>query len=160
MAMTNQQQTDAYQFFVIAFGATPGVEYMSQLDEAYSFGLTTKEIVNIYTTKPAFTAKYPTFFTNEQFANALIANVVRNSASDAAKAEAKAKPKAKATKAKASASEAREGIDSVTRPSSRETRSENRRARAERRRVTETGGLPGRVRSTISCLLLPHSSKA
>ena len=90
MAMTNQQQTDAYQFFVIAFGATPGVEYMSQLDEAYSFGLTTKEIVNIYTTKPAFTAKYPTFFTNEQFANALIANVVRNSASDAAKAEAKA----------------------------------------------------------------------
>ena len=88
--MTNQQQTDAYQFFVIAFGATPGVEYMSQLDEAYSFGLTTKEIVNIYTTKPAFTAKYPTFFTNEQFANALIANVVRNSASDAAKAEAKA----------------------------------------------------------------------
>lgn len=90
MAMTNQQQTDAYQFFVIAFGATPGVEYMSQLDEAYSFGLTTKEIVNIYTTKPAFTAKYPTFFTNEQFANALIANVVSNSASDAAKAEAKA----------------------------------------------------------------------
>lgn len=88
--MTNQQQTDAYQFFVIAFGATPGVEYMSQLDEAYSFGLTTKEIVNIYTTKPAFTAKYPTFFTNEQFANALIANVVGNSASDAAKAEAKA----------------------------------------------------------------------
>ncbi len=88
--MTNQQQTDAYQFFVIAFGATPGVEYMSQLDEAYSFGLTTKEIVNIYTTKPAFTAKYPTFFTNEQFANALIANVVSNSASGAAKAEAKA----------------------------------------------------------------------
>lgn len=90
MAMTNQQQTEAYQFFAIAFGATPGVEYMNQLDEAYSFGLTTQEIVNIYTTKPAFTAQYPTFFSAEQFANALIANVVGNSASDAAKAEAKA----------------------------------------------------------------------
>lgn len=88
--MTNQQQTEAYQFFAIAFGATPGVEYMNQLDEAYSFGLTTQEIVNIYTTKPAFTAQYPTFFSAEQFANALIANVVGNSASDAAKAEAKA----------------------------------------------------------------------
>lgn len=90
MAMTNQQQTEAYQFFAIAFGATPGVEYMNQLDEAYTFGLTTQEIVNIYTTKPAFTAQYPTFFSAEQFANALIANVVGNSASDAAKAEAKA----------------------------------------------------------------------
>lgn len=29
MAMTNQQQTEAYQFFVIAFGAAPGVEYLS-----------------------------------------------------------------------------------------------------------------------------------
>lgn len=90
MAMTNLQQTEAYQFFVIAFGATPGVEYMNQLDEAYSFGLTTQQIVNIYTTKPAFTALYPTFFSAEQFANALIANVVGTSASDAAKAEAKA----------------------------------------------------------------------
>ena len=72
MAMTNQQQTEAYQFFAIAFGATPGVEYMTQLDEAYSFGLTTQQIVNIYTTKPAFTAQYPTFYSNEQFANALV----------------------------------------------------------------------------------------
>lgn len=88
--MTNQQRTEAYQFFAIAFGATPGVEYMNQLDEAYTFGLTTREIVNIYTTKPAFTALYPTFFDADMFANALIANVVGNSASDAAKAEAKA----------------------------------------------------------------------
>ena len=90
MAMTNQQQTDAYRFFVIAFGATPGVEYMNQLDEAYSFGLTTQEIVNIYTLKPQFTSKYPAFFSSEQFANALIQNVIGNSASDSAKAEAKA----------------------------------------------------------------------
>ena len=66
MAMTNLQQTEAYQFFAIAFGATPGVEYMNQLDEAYSAGLTTQQIVNIYTTKPAFTALYPTFFSSEQ----------------------------------------------------------------------------------------------
>lgn len=90
MALSTQQQNEAYQFFAIAFGATPGVEYMNQLDEAYSYGLTTKEIVNIYTTKPAFTAIYPTFFSNAQFADALIANVVGPSASNAAKAEARA----------------------------------------------------------------------
>ena len=90
MAMTNQQQTEAYQFFVIAFGAAPGVEYMTQISEAYNAGLTTQQIVNIYTTKAQFTSTYPTFFTSEQFAAALINNVVGSSASAAAKAEAQA----------------------------------------------------------------------
>lgn len=88
--MTNQQQTEAYQFFVIAFGAAPGVEYMTQISEAYNAGLTTQQIVNIYTTKAQFTSTYPTFFTSEQFAAALINNVVGSSASAAAKAEAQA----------------------------------------------------------------------
>ena len=90
MAMTNQQQTEAYQFFVIAFGAAPGVEYMTQISDAYNAGLTTQQIVNIYTTKAQFTSTYPTFFTSEQFAAALINNVVGSSASSAAKAEAQA----------------------------------------------------------------------
>lgn len=90
MAMTNQQQTEAYQFFVIAFGAAPGVEYMTQISDAYNAGLTTQQIVNIYTTKAQFTSTYPTFFTSEQFAAALINNVVGSSASAAAKAEAQA----------------------------------------------------------------------
>ena len=81
MAMTNQQQTKAYQFFVIAFGAAPGVEYMTQISDAYNAGLTTQQIVNIYTTKAQFTSTYPTFFTSEQFAAALINNVVGSSAS-------------------------------------------------------------------------------
>lgn len=90
MAMTNQQQTEAYQFFVIAFGAAPGVEYMTQISDAYNAGLTTKQIVNIYTTKAQFTNTYPTFFTSAQFAAALVNNVVGSSASAAAKAEAQA----------------------------------------------------------------------
>ena len=90
MAMTNQQQTEAYQFFVIAFGAAPGVEYMTQISDAYNAGLTTQQIVNIYTTKAQFTSTYPTIFTSEQFAAALINNVVGSSASAAAKAEAQA----------------------------------------------------------------------
>jgi hypothetical protein len=90
MAMTTAQQTDAYRFFAIAFGAAPGVTYMNQIAEAYAAGMTTKEIVNVYTTKPQFTSVYPTFFTNAQFANALVENVVGSSASAAAKAQAKA----------------------------------------------------------------------
>lgn len=90
MAMTNQQQTEAYQFFAIAFGAAPGVEYMTQISDAYNAGLTTKQIVNIYTTKAQFTNTYPTFFTSAQFAAALVNNVVGSSASAAAKAEAQA----------------------------------------------------------------------
>lgn len=90
MAMTIQQQTDAYRFFAIAFGAAPGVTYMNQIADAYAAGMTTKQIVNVYTTKPQFTSVYPNFYTNAQFANALIENVVGTSASAAAKAQAKA----------------------------------------------------------------------
>ena len=56
------------------------------------------------------------------------------------------------SRAKSSASDsgARSGIDSVTRPSSCETRSENRLARALRRRVMSSGGSPGRVFNVIS----------
>lgn len=90
MALTQTQKTDAYQFFIIAFGAAPGVEYMNQLNDAYSAGMTTKQIVNVYTTKPQFEAQYPRFLTNEEFANRLVNNVVGASASEQAKTEAKA----------------------------------------------------------------------
>lgn len=89
MALTQQQKTDAYQFFIIAFGAAPGTEYLSQLDEAYSAGMTTKQIVNVYTTKPQFLALYPEALTTAEFANNLVENVVGANASEAAKAEAK-----------------------------------------------------------------------
>ncbi|WP_424894958.1 beta strand repeat-containing protein [Tepidimonas sp. HKU79] len=63
---------------------------MNQIADAYAAGMTTKQIVNVYTTKPQFTSVYPNFYTNAQFANALIENVVGTSASAAAKAQAKA----------------------------------------------------------------------
>ena len=34
MALTTTQKTEAYQLFIVAFGAAPGVEYMNQLDDA------------------------------------------------------------------------------------------------------------------------------
>lgn len=88
MPMTAQQQADAYQFFIVAFGAAPGTVYMDQLNTAYDAGLSTKQIVNIYTTKEAFTARYPNFLSNGDFATSLVNNVVGDSASAAAKTEA------------------------------------------------------------------------
>ena len=90
MALTTTQKTEAYQFFIVAFDAVTGVEYMNQLNDAYVAGMTTKQIVNVYTTKPQFEAQYPRFLSNEQFADKLIENVVGASATDAAKLEAKA----------------------------------------------------------------------
>lgn len=88
MALTAATKTELYQFFAIAFDAAPGVTYMNQLAEAVNAGMTVKQIVEVFTTKPQFTSVYPDFYTNEQFATKLIANVVGDSASDAAKAEA------------------------------------------------------------------------
>ena len=90
MAMTATQKQDAYKFFIVSFGAITGVEYMNQINDAYNAGLTTKEIVNIYSTKPQFEAIYPRFLSNEQFADKLIENVVGASATDEAKTQAKA----------------------------------------------------------------------
>lgn len=90
MAMTAAQKQDAYKFFIVSFGAITGVEYMNQINDAYNAGLTTKEIVNIYSTKPQFEAIYPRFLSNEQFADKLIENVVGASATAEAKTQAKA----------------------------------------------------------------------
>jgi len=88
MALTLDQQTDAYRFFAIAFGAAPGVTNMNDIAKAYEGGANTKQIVNTYTSKSVFTDVYPLFLTNEQFATRLVNNVVGSSATDAAKAKA------------------------------------------------------------------------
>jgi uncharacterized delta-60 repeat protein len=77
-----------WHFFIVAFNAAPGVEYMDQLAEAYNFGLTVKEIVDIFTGKPQFTDVYPLTLSDQQLAEKLVANIVKASASDAAKQEA------------------------------------------------------------------------
>ena len=77
-----------YQFFITAFNAAPGVTYMDQLAEAWKYGLSVKEIVNIFTTKTQFTDVYPSSLDHSQLATALTNNIVKNSASNEAKAEA------------------------------------------------------------------------
>jgi len=90
MAMTQAQKTGAYQFFAIAFGAAPGVEYMNQIDAAFATGATLKDVVNAFVSKPQFTSQYPNFFSYEQFADKLIEDVVGDSATTKAKEQAKA----------------------------------------------------------------------
>lgn len=90
MALTAAQQTDAYRFFSIAFNAAPGVEYMNQIADAYASGASTKDVVNAFVSKSQFTNVYPTFLTNEVFANNLVENIVGSSAAAAAKTQAKA----------------------------------------------------------------------
>jgi hypothetical protein len=54
-----------YQFFVVGFGAAPGVTYMDQMADAYRYWLpeykenTVKQIVEAFTTKTQFTNVYP-----------------------------------------------------------------------------------------------------
>ena len=88
MAMTLAQKTDMYRFFAIAFNAAPGITYMDQLDTALAGGMTTKQVVNAFTTKAVFTAAYPNFLDNAAFATSLVNNVVGSSATADAKAQA------------------------------------------------------------------------
>lgn len=89
MALTSEQRADTYRFFSIAFGAAPGVEYLQQMDTAYSDGMTTKQVVNVFTTKPQFTSVYATTLSNADFANNIVDNIVVDSASASNKALAK-----------------------------------------------------------------------
>lgn len=80
---------DLYRFFVVAFGAAPGVTYMGQLQEAANAGMSIKAIVNVFTTKAQFLETYPANLTAQEFAQRLVDNVVGTSATVAAKAEAR-----------------------------------------------------------------------
>jgi len=76
---------ELYHFFVVAFAAAPGATYMAQLAEAWNFGLSLQQIVEIFTTKPQFTGVYPTTLSNRQLATQLVNNIVKNSATTAVK---------------------------------------------------------------------------
>lgn len=88
MAFTDQNKSDAYLFFVLAFNAAPGDTYGGQIVEAYESGLTTQQIVNIYSTKEQFTNLYPNSQTPTEFATALVNNVASASTLPAVKAKA------------------------------------------------------------------------
>ena len=83
-------RNDLYRFFAIAFGAAPGVIYMSQLLEAADSGMSIQQIVNVFTNKPEFLAIYPPSLSDQEFAQKLLDNVVGVSASPDAHAEAAA----------------------------------------------------------------------
>jgi hypothetical protein len=80
---------DLYRFFVVAFGAAPGVTYMGQLQEAANAGMSIKAIVNVFTTKAQFLEIYPANLSSQEFAQRLVDNVVGTSATAAAQAEAR-----------------------------------------------------------------------
>ena len=65
-----------------------GVTFMGQMTEAYNSGMTVKQIVEVFSTKPQFTSTYADSMTNVDFATLLVANVVKDSASVATKTQA------------------------------------------------------------------------
>ena len=87
-----------YHFFVVAFGAAPGLTYMGQLAEAWNYfsaqparadGMPVlQQIVEIFTTKKQFTDVYPATLSNREFATQLVGNVLKGSASAATKQQA------------------------------------------------------------------------
>lgn len=79
---------ELYQFFITAFNAAPGVTYMDQLAEAYRYGLSVKQIVDIFTTKQQFTDVYSPGLSHTDLATQMINNIVKNSATTTAKNQA------------------------------------------------------------------------
>ena len=77
-----------YHFFVVAFGAPPGVTYMNQLADAYRAGVSVKQIVDIFITKPQFTDVYPQGLSDRELSQRLVENVIGGSAAATVKAEA------------------------------------------------------------------------
>jgi hypothetical protein len=79
---------ELYQFFIVAFNAAPGVTYMNQLAEAYRYGLSVKQIVDIYVTKSQFTDLYATTLSDRELAVLLVENIVKSSAPSSVKSGA------------------------------------------------------------------------
>jgi Ca2+-binding RTX toxin-like protein len=85
---------ELYQFFITAFNAAPGVSYMDQLAEAYNYGLSVNQIVDIFTTKSQFTSVYAPTLSNQELATQLVNNIIKSSATAEVKANATADIKA------------------------------------------------------------------
>lgn len=79
---------DLYRFFVVAFGAAPGVTFMGQTTAAADSGMSVRQIVNVFTDKPQFLDTYPASLSDLAFARKLTENVVGASATSTAKDEA------------------------------------------------------------------------
>ncbi len=53
------RKAEMYQFFTVAFGAAPGATYWGQLQAAVESGMSTLDIVKVFTTKAQFLSLYP-----------------------------------------------------------------------------------------------------
>jgi len=69
-----------YQFFVVAFGAVPGVTYMNQMAEAHRYKMPLLDMVEIFTTKSQFTDLYNPGLSRLQLAEKLMECIVKTSA--------------------------------------------------------------------------------
>jgi hypothetical protein len=56
---SEERKLEMYRFFLVAFDAAPGVTFLKQLQEAVEAGLSTRDIVNVFTTKQQFTSVFP-----------------------------------------------------------------------------------------------------
>ena len=79
---------ELYQFFITAFDAAPGVEYLGQIADAYRNGAPVRQIVDAFVSKSQFTDVYPTSLTNAELAQKLVDNIVGASAPADSKARA------------------------------------------------------------------------
>jgi VCBS repeat-containing protein len=76
-----------YHFCVVAFGVAPGATYMADLAEAWNYGLTLRQIVDIFTTKSFFLDLYPANLSNQELATRLVQNIVKSSAPEPTRTE-------------------------------------------------------------------------
>ena len=77
-----------YQFFILAFDAAPGVEYLQQCADAFRGGADVRRVTNVFTSKSQFTDVYPAGLSHRALAEQLVENVVGTSAAATSKAQA------------------------------------------------------------------------
>lgn len=85
---TDARKTEMYKFAAIAFNAAPGVLYLAQLQAAVESGLSTQQIVNIFTQKSQFYSTYPPADSDADFANKMVSNVIKDAVGTSLKTQA------------------------------------------------------------------------
>ena len=88
LLFTDARRTEMYKFAAIAFNAAPGVLYLSQLQAAVESGLSTQQIVNIFTQKAQFYNSYPLADSDADFASRIVNNVIKDAVSTPLKTQA------------------------------------------------------------------------
>ncbi len=88
MAITAEARTEIIQLVVGMFGAAPGASVLSDLVAAKEAGQTVKQIAANVANTAEFKSIYPTFLTNQEFAERFVNNLVGSEVAAADKAAA------------------------------------------------------------------------